>query len=201
MKTEISPQRLNLIKKIAFNFKDSMFMDKPAAELLMVRLNEKLEMFKTEPEQLEFLIQIYKIKETRDFNYLGSIQSFFSDVRDKIDFMSIVSYKDEGKSSVQLPDCFLDKKYFETILNHPKVSDLYTKDSDGRLILKPNKKTHLAGLAHRLFEQGKLNPDIIKTYQDLARVFCPYFHVSFNPNGDKQFQPDRAKTDVFFFIK
>lgn len=108
---------------------------------------------------------------------------------------------DIKKNFLPLNDCFLDQKYFVSILNNPKVSDLYTKHNDGSYHLKKGKKSHLGGLAHRLWDTGKLNKKILKNHQDLARVFCPFFHVEFNENEEKQFQSQRAKTESFDFIK
>jgi hypothetical protein len=106
-----------------------------------------------------------------------------------------------NKSYPPLPDCFIDKNYFDQLLQYPKVAELYIIYSDKSYNLKNGRKAYLGGLAHKLNNIGKLNKDIIKTNQDLARVFCPYFHVKFNNKEEKQFQPDRAKIDYFDFIK
>lgn len=98
-----------------------------------------------------------------------------------------------------LPDIFRDKKDFELYMGRPEIRDLYDTHQDGTLHLKDRKKAYLAGFAHRLLNTGKLI-DEIKTSQDLAKVFCPFFHVPYNNKEDKQFQPDRAKTDEFSFI-
>lgn len=99
-----------------------------------------------------------------------------------------------------LPDCFLIKEEWDKLLCDPRIKDHY------EVLLNGDFKwihgiTLLAKLAHRLMNRGKLNINIIKTGQDLARVFCPYFHVEFNPTQEKQFQPDRANSKEFDWIK
>lgn len=99
-----------------------------------------------------------------------------------------------------LPDCFIDKQYFLNLLKNPLIEDLYTIWDDGSYHLKNDKKASLGGLAQRLLDIGKLK-DFIKTSQDLAKVFCPFFNVKYNPKEDKQFQPSRSKLYDFDFIE
>jgi hypothetical protein len=100
-----------------------------------------------------------------------------------------------------LQDCLIDKTYFyNDILKNPKVSDHFTILEDGSYNWKRTKSL-LAGLAIRLNDTGKINNDIIKSNQDLARVFCPFFNVKFDPVREKQFEEKRAKTFDFYFIK
>lgn len=99
-----------------------------------------------------------------------------------------------------LPECFNDKSYFVSLIKSPRINELFDIHTDGTYHLKNNKKSYLAGLAHQLLNLGKLVNDI-KTSQDLARVFCPFFNVNYNAIEEKQFQPDRAKTDYFDFLK
>jgi hypothetical protein len=105
-----------------------------------------------------------------------------------------------AKQFSPLPDCFINKEDFHKYFSNPKVADLYFKNDEGVYFLKQGKKASLAGLAQILKNKGKLI-DSIKTNQDLAKVFCTFFHVDYNKIEDKQFQPDRAKIDEFYFIK
>ncbi len=104
------------------------------------------------------------------------------------------------KAFPSLPECFKNKDDFYRYIQAPQVEDLYDTHEDGTYHLKIGKKVYLAGFAHRLKDTGKLI-DEIKTNQDLAKVFCTFFHINFNRKEEKQFQPDRAKTDDFLFIK
>jgi hypothetical protein len=108
--------------------------------------------------------------------------------------------KQDIKEFPPLPDCFIDKEFFYVMLEYPKVSELYTKQENSSYHLKQGKKAYLGGLAVRLLNTGKLK-DVIKTNQDCARVFCRFFNVNFNAKEEKQFQPERAKTEDFDFIK
>jgi hypothetical protein len=100
-----------------------------------------------------------------------------------------------------LPDCLVDKDYFfNVILKHPKVEDHYTILKNGSFKWT-SLKSLLGGFAVRLNDTGKINNDIINTNQDLARIFCPFFNVSFDPVEEKSFQHGRAKIYEFQFIK
>jgi len=92
-----------------------------------------------------------------------------------------------------LPDCFKNKELYKLVFFAPQVADLYDVLSDGTYHLKRGKKTYLACIAQRLLLKGALI-ESIKTNQDLARIFCPFFHVSFDSKHEKQFTPDRIAT-------
>lgn len=98
-----------------------------------------------------------------------------------------------------LPDCFKDERELWRILNIPKVEDLYTLN-DGKYYLQKDKKTHLAALAHRLLSLGKFK-DFITTGQDLARVFCPFFNVTFNKKYEYSFKKSKSELIDFDNIK
>jgi hypothetical protein len=117
----------------------------------------------------------------------------------KLDNYSINTNK-EFRSLPTLPECFVIKEDFFKYLSIPQVTDLYDIDEKGNYYLKQGKKAFLAGFAHTLKNKGKLI-DTIKSSQDLAKVFCSFFHVPYNKIEEKQFQPDRAKIEDFFFIK
>lgn len=146
-----------------------------------------------------------------DANYLWILWDFIEYHGPKLDdlikaFQTEINLRGQNneenisKNYPSLPDAFRDKEYFNKVLSFIKVSDLYTLYDNKTYHLKKGKKVYLAGLAQRLLDTGKLI-DEIKTSQDLARVFCPFFHVKFNQNEEKQFQPDRAKVEYFDFIK
>jgi hypothetical protein len=97
-----------------------------------------------------------------------------------------------------LPDCFKEKKDWEIIINSIQLNDYFEPLENNTYKWKGN-KNELAGLAHRNMNLGKLI-DSIKTNQDLAKVFCSYFAVEFNPKEEKSFQPDRAKIYLFDWI-
>jgi hypothetical protein len=146
----------------------------------------------------------YNIKKLRDFDKVIELFARFKwliFLKTMIEAGEYNKKADVKKNLLPLPECFLDQKYFTTILSNPKVSDLFTKHDDGSYNLKKGKKAYLAGLAHRLWDTGKLNKKVLKNHQDLARVFCPFFNAVFNENEEKQFQSERAKTDYFNFIK
>lgn len=113
--------------------------------------------------------------------------------------LSDASYKDPQLTNrfPPLPECFKDPDYFKRVMADPRVSRLFTKSGD-RYQLRKGKKCYLGGLAHVLLNEGRLI-DSIRTYQDCARVFCPFFNVKFHPVEEKSFQSDRAKD--FLFIK
>jgi hypothetical protein len=152
---------------------------------------------------------VYDIRKLKDFDKVIDIMARFQWLIIMFRNVESKSYNTEIEKPdwipkpkfPPLPDCFSDMDYFiNVILKNPKVSDLFTVDEKGLYYLKKNKKAYLGGLAVRLLNIGKLKY-FIKTNQDLARVFCPFFHVEFNPVEEKQFQPDRAKTDLYSFIK
>lgn len=121
---------------------------------------------------------------------------FLTDVVNSGDYNTMVEVKNELPT---LPNIFKNVKDFVFYLDFPQVKDLYDIRNGETYHLKPGKKGYLAGFAHKLLNTGKLIDDI-RTSQDLAKVFCPFFHVPYNNKEDKQFQPDRAKTDEFSFI-
>ena len=98
-----------------------------------------------------------------------------------------------------LPDCFNDKEYFWQLIQNPRIADYYTILDNGSYNWIANKDL-LAGLAVTLLRKDKLSP-VIKTNQDLARVFCPFFNVKYNEKEEKSFQQNRAKTYLFDFIR
>jgi hypothetical protein len=91
-----------------------------------------------------------------------------------------------------LPECFLNPTDFKRIFNIPQIADIYEVHEDGTYHLKSGKKIYLACLAQRLRDKGKLIEEI-KSNQDLARTFCPYFNIEFNSKHEKQFEPDRIE--------
>lgn len=104
------------------------------------------------------------------------------------------------KNFPPLPECFVNGEDFNKYFHIPQIKDLYDVNEKGLYYLKQGKKAFLSGLAHTLKNKGKLS-ESIKTSQDLAKVFCSFFHVPFNKIEEKQFQPDRARIEYFNFIK
>lgn len=104
-----------------------------------------------------------------------------------------------GKKLPDLPDCFVRREEFDEVMKYPQIQELYTQNENGEYRWAPNKKNKLAGFAHRLNNTGKLKPGL--SNQDLARIFCPYFNIPFNPIDDRVFHPDRARFDEFNFIR
>jgi hypothetical protein len=152
---------------------------------------------------------VYDIRKLKDFDKVIDIMArfqwlimMFRNVESKLYNMEIEKPDWIHKTYFPpLTDCFNEKDYFiNVILKDPRVSDLFTVDENDHYYLKKNKKAYLGGLAVRLLNTGKLKT-FIKTNQSLARVFCPFFHVDFNPVEEKQFQPGRAKVDEFGFIR
>ncbi len=114
---------------------------------------------------------------------------------------SIKSTSLRNDSLPPLPHCFLDQTYFyNTLLIDPRIKEYYEIHENGSYQWIESKSL-LGGLAVRLYDRGKIDKDVIKTNQDLARVFCPFFNISFNEKQEKQFQPDRAQTYKFSFIQ
>lgn len=110
----------------------------------------------------------------------------------------LTRHKKEGELPT-LPDCFINKEAFG-ILKHPQIQELYSIDSSGNYHWNGT-EVQLAGLAHRLNNTGKLKADLKKaglSGPDLAKIFCTFFN---EPLYTKAFQPGRAKTEKFEFIK
>jgi len=97
-----------------------------------------------------------------------------------------------------LPECFINVKDWESILQDSRVQDFCEKTEIGthRWI---GKKNLLAGLAWRLLNKNKLIASI-NSGQQLAKIFCSYFGVKFNPKDERQFRPERALIDRFRWI-
>jgi len=113
----------------------------------------------------------------------------------------IINEMEEQKSVKKLPplpDCFNDKKYFLNLLKDPRISECYIILEDGSYNWTST-KVKLAALAERLKIIGKLK-DIIRTNQDLAKIFCLFFNVEFNEKTEKQFQSNRIGFHDFDFI-
>jgi hypothetical protein len=143
----------------------------------------------------------------KEYGYYSGIVSEVWRVIKKypVTFQNFKNHKETPDFNIKkfppLSECFKDKNNFNKyILNTLQVTELYDTNEDGTYHWKRGKKASLAGLAHNLLDKGLLI-DNIKTNQDLARVFCPYFHVKFNITQDKQFEPGRAKIEDFTFIK
>ena len=136
------------------------------------------------------------INDIQILNYIGEKKWYFTEldsIGDK------VIDKPTDKILPPLPDCFIDKEYFNKLLKIPQVAENFTILENGSYKWTKNKNL-LAGLAVKLLDKGKLIP-AIKTNQDLARVFCPFFNVQYNEKEEKSFQPFRAETEPFNFIK
>lgn len=104
--------------------------------------------------------------------------------------------------NLQDPDLspfFKDRKVWADLIKDPRVRDHFEIMSNGNFKWIGDKNL-LAGFAHRLKNKGKLIESII-TNQDLARIFCKYFHVSFNSSEEKSFQPSRIKIEGFYWIQ
>ena len=189
----------NVIENIVNSLRHTMIMENPSTDTLENWIEKRLGMLNTQAEKLELLTEVFKLKNVRELDvyYLGKIQSFFQYIDHRI--QSLTPDKTE-KVFPPLPKCFVDEEYFWNLLKHPIIEELYTKLEDGTYIWKKNKKKHLAALAHRLKDR-KLNKDIIKTSQDLAKVFCPFFNVKYDAKGDKTFAPVSNTINIFDFIK
>lgn len=134
------------------------------------------------------------------FTYLDQLKYWFVTSERVIKILEGNSrMKSKERMFPDLPDCFIDKNYFLEVLDNPRVRELYTVMANGSYQWT-DKKMNLAGFAIRLYSTGKLNNEIIKSNQDLAKVFCPFFNVRFDIKGDKQFQANRADLSIFDFI-
>jgi hypothetical protein len=100
------------------------------------------------------------------------------------------SNTDHKKKFPPLPECFLNPTDFNKVFSIPQIADIYVIHKDGTYHLKRGRKIYLACLAQRLKDRGKLIEEI-KSNQDLARTFCPYFNIKFNSKHEKQFEPER----------
>lgn len=130
-------------------------------------------------------------------NYINEKINYYSELEN----INInVINKPDKKDLPSLPDCFIDKSYFSEILKHPKISDLFTIMENDSYKWTAN-KARLGGLAIWLLNNKKLNPDLNLTNQDLAKIFCPFFSVTFNEKSEKQFQTNRADIYYFNFLK
>jgi hypothetical protein len=101
-----------------------------------------------------------------------------------------------------LPDCFIDPADFKKYFHAPQIADIYEAYDDGTFHLKKGKKSYLACIAQRMSAKGKLIEEI-KSNQDLAKVFCPYFNVDYDDKHEKQFEPKRAnqvKREFYDFV-
>lgn len=128
-------------------------------------------------------------------NYVNEQINYYSEL-EKIN-INVIN-KPDTNDLPSLPDCFIDKNYFTKILEHPNISELFTIQENGSY--KWNyEKARLGALAVRLLNKGKLIPDI-KTNQDLAKVFCLFFNVTFNEKHEKQFEAERINKYDFDFI-
>ena len=97
-----------------------------------------------------------------------------------------------------LPKCFIDKKIWEGLLLDPRLQDCYEK-IDNETYRWTREKNLLSGLAFRLLHKQKLI-DSIKSGQDLAKIFCPYFGIEYDLKDDRSFRPDRAMINRFDWI-
>jgi hypothetical protein len=129
-------------------------------------------------------------------NYVNEKINYYSEL-EKIN-INVIN-KPDNKTFPALPDCFIDKNYFPELLKDPKISDHFTKMGNGSFKWN-SEKARLGALAVRLFNKGKLIPEIKWTNQDLAKVFCPFFNVTFNEKHEKQFEADRIDKYSFDFI-
>lgn len=104
-----------------------------------------------------------------------------------------VTTKEKNNGTNELPElanCFLDNGEFIKIMSMPQIVDLYSISDDGKYHWGKS-KIMLAVFAHKLYNTGKLNRSL--SFQDLAKVFCSYFNMPYNPREEKSFQPDRVE--------
>lgn len=137
-----------------------------------------------------------RVTDAQILNYVNEKINYYSEL-EKIN-INVIN-KPDNKTFPALPDCFIDKDYFSELLKKPVISDHFTIQENGSYKWH-GKKYLLGSLAVWLLNNSKLISDI-KTNQDLAKVFCPFFNVRFNEYQEKQFQPDRIDFNYFDFLK
>ena len=102
------------------------------------------------------------------------------------------------KSLPQLPECFIDGNYWNTLMKDPRLQDYYEKIENEKFKWI-GKKNLLSGLAFRLMHRQKLKNNITSG-QDLAKIFCSYFGTKFDSKDDRMFRPERAMEYSFTWI-